>query len=474
MKIENWRKSSGAGKLRKREDDSVSISQALTRYVVGLQYKDLPPEVVQAAKDAFLDWLGSAAAGADKLPGQILLELVEEMGGNPEATLISTGEKTSGILAALVNGAMSHTVELDDVHKASILHAGAVVIPAALAAAEKAGADGRKLIEGIVAGYEVAIRIGEAVTPAHYYYWHTTATVGTFGAAAAAGKILGLNEDQLIHALGTAGTQAAGLWEFLADAAMSKHLHPGKAGLNGLLAAQLALKGFTGASQILEGEKGFVKATAAEYDLNKITDGLGSGYKILENCVKVHASCRHTHHAIDVALEIVKAHDVNPGEVAKIVIKTYPIAIDITGNFHPDSLYAAKFSLPFCVALAVKERKAGLNDFHLGNLADPVIQTLMTKVELLEDPALTALYPEKWPAEVVITLGDGRTVSGRTEYPQGDPENPVTPEQLLAKFRALAGNLFKTQAVEDLILSIMELEKMTNLSALLQKGRRKN
>ncbi|MHB1653036.1 MAG: MmgE/PrpD family protein [Desulfitobacteriaceae bacterium] len=450
------------------------ISQELSRYIYGLNYADFPPEVKQAAKDAFLDWLGSAAAGADKPPGQIIVSVVEELGGNSEATLISTGRKTSSILAALANGAISHTVELDDVHKASIIHAGAAVIPAALAAVEKVGASGRELLEGIVAGYEVAIRIGEAVTPAHYYYWHTTGTVGTFGAVAAAGKILGLTEEQLIHALGTAGTQAAGLWEFLADGAMSKHLHPGKAGLNGLLAALLAQKGFTGAQKILEGEKGFIRATASEFDLGKITADLGQGYKILENCIKIHASCRHTHHAVDVVLDLVKKQNLTPGQVSKIVVKTYPIAIDITGNFRPDSLYAAKFSLPFCVSLAVKERKAGLNDFHPGNLNDPEIRALMAKVELLEDPDLTALYPAKWPSLVEITTTDGQIISGRTEYPQGDPENPVTHEQLVDKFRELAGFQYEAQAVENLIASIDDLENVKDLSVMLQNGRRGN
>ncbi|KLU60708.1 2-methylcitrate dehydratase [Peptococcaceae bacterium CEB3] len=452
----------------------MSISQKLSRHIADLHYDCLPSEVVQAAKNSFLDWLGSAAAGADKIPGQLLLSLAEETGGNPQATLISNGKKTSAILAALVNGAMSHTVELDDVHKASILHAGAVVIPAALAAAEKSGADGRKLIEGIVAGYEVAIRIGEAVTPAHYHYWHTTGTVGTFGAAAAAGKVFGLNEEQLTHALGTAGTQAAGLWEFLSDGAMSKHLHPGKAGLNGLLSAMLAQKGFTGAKHILEGEKGFIRATAGEYELSRITDGLGKGYKILENCIKIHASCRHTHHAVDVVLELVQKHDINPGQVEKIVVKTYPIAIDITGNFRPDSLYAAKFSLPFCVALAVNERKVGLNEFSLANLRDPMMQSVLERVELREDPALTALYPAKWPAEVEIVTTDGRKVCGRTEYPQGDPENPVTQEQLMDKFRTLASIHYEDEVVEGLLLAVNQLEDVRDLSVMLQYGRRKN
>lgn len=447
----------------------MSISRQLSQYISKINYEGLPSPVIQAAKDAFLDWLGSAAAGAVQKPAQIMLSLIHELGGNGQATLISTGEKTSGLLAALGNGTSSHIVELDDVHKASILHAGSAIIPAALAAAEMVEADGKRLIEGIVVGYETAIRIGEAVTPAHYYYWHTTGTVGTFGAAAAAGKILGLTEEQLVHALGTAGTQAAGLWEFLADGAMSKHLHPGKSCLNGLLAALLAQKGFTAARHILEGEKGFIRATAQSFDLDKITRDLGQGYKILENSIKVHASCRHTHPAIDVVLDLVQKHTLTPEKINQIEVGSYPIAIDLTGNSNPDSLYAAKFSLPFCVALAAKVKKAGMNEFNLENLSDPVIRDLMAKVTLKHDLEVSALYPEKWPVIVHITDNDGHIWTGRTDYPQGDPENPVTKDQLEQKFRALASLNYDSEAVENLLRAINELEKVKDISAVLAK-----
>jgi len=447
----------------------LGISLELAKFIKNVNFDNLPDDVILAAKNAFLDWLGSAAAGAQREPGRIVLSIAEELGGKEEATLISTGEKTSSILAAMVNGAISHIVELDDVHKAAIIHAGAPIIPAAVAAAEKIGAGGRELIEGIVAGYEVAIRIGEAVTPAHYYYWHTTATVGTFGAAAAAGKILGLTEEELVHTLGTAGTQAAGLWEFLADGAMSKHLHPGKAALNGLLAALLARQGFTGASQIIEGEKGFVRATAKEFDLNKITNGLGQSYKILENCIKIHASCRHTHHAIDLVLELVKKHDLTAEQIAKIVVRTYPIALDLTGNFHPETIYAAKFSLPFCVALAAKQGKAGMSEFNELTLVDPTIQSLMSQVELIDDPEVSALYPAKWPAIVEITDKAGQSFRQRTDYPAGDPENPISQTDLEHKFRELASSHFGVARVEELITVIRHLEDITNLSGLLGK-----
>ena len=449
------------------------LSQRLAQFVLNVSYEALPTEVIDKTKEAFMDWLGSAAAGAGREPAKIMLEVVEELGGRPEATILATGDKTSSILAALANGTASHIVELDDVHKASIIHAAAPIIPAALAAAEKVGAGGKSLLEGIVAGYEVAIRIGEAVTPSHYYYWHTTGTVGTFGACAAAGKILGLTEGQLVDAFGSAGTQAAGLWEFLADGAMSKHLHPGKAALNGLLAALLAQKGFTGAKRILEGEKGFIKATSREFNIDKITQGLGQNYKILENSIKVHASCRHTHHAIDVVLDLVKTNGLEPEMIDRIRVKTYPIAIDITGNFQPDSVYAGKFSLPFCVALAAKEKKAGLNAFSEKNLFDPVVRSLMARVELVEDMELSALYPEKWPAAVEIRDKQGCVYIGQTLYPKGDPENPVPIVELRDKFRELAGLHFTSESVEGFLEGIAKLEQSSSMAEFLAIGRLK-
>lgn len=312
------------------------ISKMLAEFIRSTVYEDLPQEAVHAAKIAFLDWLGSAAAGGLLEPSQKVLAVIRGQGGLPQATLLAAGEKTSCLSAALGNGLASHIVELDDVNRSAIIHAGAAVMPAALAVAEMNGCSGRQLIEAVIVGYETAIRVGEAVTPAHYYYWHTTGTCGTFGAVAAAGKLLDLNTEQLVWGLGSAGTQAAGLWEFLADGAMSKHLHPGKAAQNGVLAALLAREGFTGASRIIEGERGFCQAMAPQFDLSRITAGLGQPpFKINDNSFKIHASCRHTHPAVDLILELCSGGAIEAGEVKNITIYTYGTALDITANYRP-------------------------------------------------------------------------------------------------------------------------------------------
>lgn len=447
------------------------ISEKLADFICSTHYDNLPQNALHMSKLAFLDWLGSAAAGGREIPAQRVLAVIREQGGSSGATVLATQEKTSCLNAALGNGVASHIVELDDVHRAAIIHAGAAVIPAALAVAEMTGSSGRQLLEAIVVGYEAAIRIGEAVTPAHYYYWHTTGTCGTFGAAAAAGKLLDLSREQLIWALGNAGTQAAGLWEFLSDGAMSKHLHPGKAAQNGVLAALLARENFTGATRILEGERGFCRAAASSFDLVKITDGLGQPpYKVEENSFKIHASCRHTHPAVDLILELANQYNIKPTDVASITVHTYRTALDITANHQPASVYSAKFSLPFCVALALKNGHCGLADFTPSTLADQQIRELMTRVTLVQDDELNALHPARWPAVVEITTRLGNVYQRRTDFPRGDPENPVTTDELVAKFRNLALGPWGEQPVQSLEKAVLELENVKNVALLFTHG----
>lgn len=439
---------------------SPSLSHQLARYLVNTKLEDVPAAVVSKAKMCIMDWFGCALAGVGETPGQILVRTALDTGGIPQATIVSGDARTSALMAAFVNAGLAHMVELDDVHRGSVLHPGAPIVASALAAAEAAGANGRELIRAVVLGYEVAIRIGAAVAPSHYYYWHSTGTCGTFGAAAAAGLLLGLNEDQMTHALGTAGTQAAGLWEFLSDGAMSKHLHAAKAAMNGFLAAYLAKLGFTGARRILEGDRGFFRATSAQFDPGKVTEGLGHGYKIMETSFKLHSSCRHTHAAIDTARRLVRHHNIEPNEVRSILVETYRDAINIAGNQAPNSPYAAKFSLPFCVALATARHGTGPEEFCEATLADPVIRRLMSVVQLKIDPTLDAYYPERWPARLTITTRNGQSVTAESEYPLGDPENPIGEEELRAKFLALAKPRLGEPRAEGLLQAITMLEQL--------------
>jgi 2-methylcitrate dehydratase PrpD len=433
----------------------MTLSRALAEYVYQTRFEDLPEEVVEFTKLCILDWYGSAVAGKNEKPIQAIKELIEELGGHEQASLV-TGGKSSITNAVLVNAASSHIVELDDIHKASIIHAGTVVIPAAVAVAEANGLSGKDLITSVVVGYEVCYRIGEAVSPSHYYFYHNTATCGTFGSAAAVAKLINLTVEQTIHALGNAGTQAAGLWEFIEDGANTKQLHTAKAAYNGTLAAMLAKKGFTGATKILEGRRGFFEAMSENANPSKITDGLGKQSKIVENSFKIHASCRHTHPAVDCILDVMEEHSIPYKAIQRITIKTYQTVLNITDKPNPDTLYAAKFSVQFCAALAAVNGAAFLTDFNESTLNSAEIRELMKKVEVVVDPYYEGAYPEKWGAKVEIETYSGNVYEESTDYPKGDPEKMASRDELVQKFRLMTAGKLKN--VEQQIQAILSLE----------------
>jgi 2-methylcitrate dehydratase PrpD len=401
------------------------------------QRRNGPPEAaLGAASSMLLDWSGSALAGCGTEVGGKLLAYAES---EPEgsASIVGFGLTRSVETAALVNGALSHIVEMDDVDRGSVLHPGAVVIPAALAVAESRSKNGRELLASMVAGYEIAVRIGEAVGKKHYHFFHNTSTCGVFGAAAAASWLLGLDRERMVWALGNAGTQASGLWEFNSEGAMSKHLHAGRAAANGVLAALLAERGFTGPSRILEGERGFFRATAPDAEPEKVTQGLGdSPLKIHGVSLKPHASCRHTHSPIDCALEIRRRIDGK--SIDAVEVATYGATLALCDRPSPASPYEAKFSVQYCVAAALLRGDAGLGAFGDQALRDSSLRALTAKVRARVDPEIEARYPREWPAKVTVRLTNGESCAAETTHPKGDPEGPLTPGEIESKFLSLA------------------------------------
>ena len=439
---------------------TVGLTRALAEFLSDTAYGDLPSSVVDECYRATLDWLGSALAGALEPPARIAQRAAHGFGSSDESTMFGAG-RGSAAAAALANGVASHILELDDVHKGSTLHAAAPVISAALAVAERERAPGHEFTRAIALGYDAALRIGEAVNPSHYRYWHPTGTAATFGAAAAAGSLLGLTSAQMLDALGTAGTQAAGLWEFNADAAMSKHLHPGKAAFNGVLAADLARLGFTGATRILEGERGFFRATADGFDPSRVTDRLGEQWKIMENCYKLHSCCAHTHTAIDVALDMRARRGWMAREaldaIARVDLETYRAGYDIVKDPDPSTPYRGKFSIAYCTAVALLEGQVGLDQFSSDRFGDegvvePAIAALLPRVRVSVRDDLTNAYPARWPTNVVVTLRDGSVECGMNDFPRGNPEYPVSTETLEDKFVRLVapryGDAFARRALD--------------------------
>jgi 2-methylcitrate dehydratase PrpD len=443
---------------------SSSISQKLAQFFCTLKYEDLPDTLITQVKTFFLDWLASAFAGLSQPPTQIMLSLAKEMRGSLEATIIPTNSRHLSLLAALVNGASSHVREMDDLHRQSIFHPAASVLPAVFAAGEKAHVSGRDLILGILTGYETGIRAALAAGKSHYEYWHTTATCGTFGAAAGAAKVLGLEMEPFVWALGSAGTQSSGLWEFLTEGAMSKQLHPGKSSMNGLLAAFLAQKGFTGSSRIFEGEKGFLRATSGAYDLNILTDGLGETFHTARNSLKYYACCGHTHSAIEAALKACKDANLDVTAIQSVTAYVYQEALDLLEDVKANTTYLAKFNLPFCIATALNFGHVDLDDFSDERLKNPELLRLIGSMSLKADPELTRLYPQKWPSRVEIKLENGERYNGYCEYPKGDPENPFSEMELIEKFKKLCGNILTEDEKERIIDSVLNLEKMDDVT----------
>jgi 2-methylcitrate dehydratase PrpD len=441
------------------------IEQELAKFAREITYDKLPEEVIRQAKLCLLDLVGAACAGATALPGHVVTEIIEEAGGSPQAVLIGRKGKVPALNAALGNGLYAHALELDDLHRSSILRPGSPIIPAALAAAEKTGASGKDLITAIVVGYEVGIRIAEAMTPSHYNFWHTTGTCGTFAAAIAAGKVMDLDEEQLINALGHAGTQAAGLMElhYSPEGMMSKPLHASKAAQNGLFSAMLARGGYSSTKTILSGEKGFLRVFAPKAKLEKIVENIGVDFKIMQISYRIYASTRHTHAGIDLALRL-RDKGIRPEDIELLRIQTYSVARDLVGEPFPESVYEAKFSLPFCVSTALVYGHVGVEDFTEQRIKDPVLEELMSHCTVEIDPLLDAHYPQKWGAKLNVILRNGTVDHEQTDFPKGDPENKLSLDQLYTKFRRLSALLLPPSKIEAWLEQFMKVESFENIA----------
>ena len=434
----------------------------------------LAPDTLGHARRAVLDWLGSVIAGALEPPAGMARRVAAQLGTSDEAMMFAGG-RAAAAAAAFANGVASHILELDDIHKASTVHAAAPIIPAALAVAEREHATGPAFLTAVTLGYETAFRVGEAVNPSHYRFWHPTGTVATFGATVAAGSLIRLDAARMLHALGSAGTQAAGLWEFMADGSMSKHLHPGKAAFNGVLSADLARAGFTGAGRMLEGDRGFFRAMSTAADLSRVTEGLGTTWKIGENGYKLYSCCGHTHTAIDVALDLRERRGwlqeaVLP-ELAAIDVETYGPGYEIVKEMNPRSPYQAKFSLAYCVAVALLEGAVDLAQFAPERFSPdgvrvPALAALLSRTRISPVEALTRKYPAAWPAHVTLALRDGSTLEAASDYPRGHPENPVETAQLQDKLVALVEPRLGRNTALAVLAAVDALPQATDMAAV--------
>ena len=414
-------------------------SATLAAFAADLSFDTIPAPVLRRTEDLFLDWYASALAGKGARPVEAIEAYARTMGPDSgRAEVLISRRTTSPHFAAMVNAAASHFAEQDDVHNGSVFHPAAVVFPVALAIAQDIGASGREFLAAVVAGYEVGIRVGEFLGRSHYRIFHTTATAGTLAAAAAAGRLLKLDAATMLHAFGSAGTQAAGLWEFLRDAADSKQLHTAHAASCGLTSAYLARSGFTGARQILEGAQGMAAGMSSDADPARLTDRLGQRWATAETSFKYHASCRHTHPSADALLTLMQTHGVKADDIESVTTQVHQDAIDVLGRVTvPATVHQAKFSMGTVLGLIAVQGRAGLAEFD-NHWRNTQVRSIHDKVSMKLDPEVDAAYPGRWIGKVSVETMDGRQFEGMVLEPKGDPGNTLTRYELEEKALALA------------------------------------
>ena len=420
----------------------MSESRQLAHFASTLTYEAIPARVIQGALSLLLDWAGSCLAGSGSRQAKVFQTIAETMGpGDGVSTIVGSTRTTSPYFAAMINAAASHVVEQDDLHNSSVFHPATVVFPPLLAIAERDGADARAFLCATVVGYETGIRVGEFLGQSHYRLFHTTATAGTIAAAMAVASLRGLDSVQTLHALGSAGTQAAGLWEFLGDASDSKQLHTAKAAADGLLAAIAAEEGLTGATKILEGRQGLGNALHGSGTRDQLTAGLGQRWALLETSFKLHASCRHTHPAADAMLRIMETHRPTLTAIDLIRVKVYQAAFDVLGVVkRPVNIHQSKFSMGFVLALIALYRRAGVAEFNQQALTDPRLLAIHDKVIMEVDSEIERRYPQSWCAEVMVEMKDGSRFSEYVDTPKGDPGNTLSKEELECKAHSLVAH----------------------------------
>lgn len=446
-----------------------SLLEQIAAYGAHDAVRELPAEVLHHAKRAVIDWSAALYPGTRVPPAVNLVRAHAAELGMGRSSLPGFGTTAFPALAAWINGSASHSVEFDDIFRDAVYHPGCPVISAALAVAEDRGRSGRDFLNAVTVGYEISTRIGTAVQPSHYRFFHTTGTVGVFGGAAAAAALLAPGDAAVMrHALATAGTFAAGLQQAFRSDAMTKPLHAGHAASMGVTSAMAAASGVTGAPDILEGESGFGAAMSTGADWTRALEGLGERYNIMRITQKNHGCCGHTFAAIDAALQL-RGQGVEAPDIAAVDVASYRAALDVAGNPEPRSAAEAKFSMAYVVAHALLHGSVRLDAFDEARLEDAGLRSLMRKVSVREDPALTATFPKQRAARVAITLRDGRRLEHFAPYRKGDPEAPLGDADIDAKFEELVAPIIGLQAARVLRERLWRLEEI-DLAGLWTSG----
>lgn len=433
----------------------MSLTIDLSERVADLAVPDVTGSDLAAVRTLLLDHIAVAANGSRTDSALAAQHVAARVGGTDGVTLpiVGTRSRAAVLRAITANAVAAHSIEYDDTHSPASSHPGVVIFPAALGAAAVTGADASAFVRGVFAGYEVMCRLGRAANPPAQYarHFHPTATTGHIGAAAACGVIAGFGAEKLNAAMGIAATMAGGSMEFLADGAWTKRLHPGMAAANGLEAALLADEGFIGPRDAIGGEEGFLATMSADPRPDELFAEWGERPAEVRNTgIKAHACCRYNQGPLDAVLEMLQKHDLDPADVASVVIGLPSVAVPIVAEplarkRRPKSVVDAQFSMPFAAAVALQFGRAGLDEYVVERLGDDSVRRLMDLVVCVADVELDRTYPQQWRAWARIETSDGSMFEARVDDPKGDPANPLSLEELRNKFDVLTGGVYSQQ-----------------------------
>ncbi len=444
------------------------LTQKFAAFIAGTNYDDLPEQVVMLAKERIMDTLGAAIAGSVNWEYAAQLREACKKLGSGECSVIGGKKCYPAAHAAMINATYAHSVELDDGHKNAGCHAGAVVVPTALTMAQAMGKSGRELIAAVAIGYEVTYRIASHVNPAQINKgFHPSSNCGAYGAAAVAGKLMGLNEEQLANALGQAGMLASGTMEATKSGQRAKCVQVGNAAYNGILAACLAQTGMEGCLTALEGPNGLFATQSENVDVEDVCRDLGKVYTIGDTYNKMYPSCRHAQPGIEAALDLGVEHRIDPTDVAAVHIGTHKVAYELTGIIkEPKNSGEAKFSLAYGSAVALRRHRFGVADLMERSYTDPETLRLADKVTCEIDPDVQAVFPKKRGAKVRIELKDGTVYEKELYDLKGSPGNPVSIGELERKFMSSAGAAMPEIRAQQLLELLRDVEALDSVDGL--------
>jgi 2-methylcitrate dehydratase PrpD len=450
----------------------MGVTTQLAAFVVDSAGADIPSQAYVRAKEAMLDGLGCALVGSPMPIGKLMTRYVRERSETPRAAVIGSGFKTSAALAALANGTMAHALDFDDVNWSMSGHPTVPLLPAALALGQEIHASGADVLLAYTLGFEVESKIGLGVNPRHYDLgWHATSTLGALGAAAACAKLLRLDVEKTCMAFGIAASTAAGLRQNFGT--MTKPLHPGQAAMNGVTAAQLAQLGWTADANILEAPYGFCQlyAGAGQYNLDHIVKHLGDPYELLATgvAIKQYPCCAFTHRALDSLLTLVQQHQLNADDIVGVECQVGRPTMEVLIHTRPQTGLEGKFSMQYCMAAALLDKRIGLLSFSDEKVRRPAAQQLFERVTMTLHPEAQhkGTSGEELPVTVTVTLRDGRTLRESVQHSKGHPANPLTAVALQDKFEDCAYGVLARQDLRQVIELVQGLEQVDDIGTLM-------